>query len=103
MNTSASSRTSVIGSRPADRAVRRRRLLRLRQQLPQLPAGIQSSCVNKSGFDGCQAEYIRIPLADGTLFATPDQPDQEMIPSLFALSDVMSTGWHAAAWAGSTG
>ena len=67
---------------------------------PHCRAGYQRSCVNRAGFDGCQAEYIRIPLADGTLFATPDQPDPAMIPSLLALSDVMSTGWHAAVMAG---
>lgn len=63
-------------------------------------AGFPSSCVRASGFDGCQAQFIRIPLADGTLFATPEQPDSEMVPSLLALSDVMSTGWHAAFTAG---
>lgn len=69
---------------------------------PHCKAGYPFSCVNKSGFDGCQAELIRIPHADGTLFATPDHPDEAMIPSLLALSDVMSTGWHAAVEAGIT-
>ena len=59
-------------------------------------AGFPFSCVRKSSFDGCQSEYIRIPQADGTLFATPEQPDDELVPHLLALSDVMSTGWHAA-------
>ena len=36
------------------------------------------------------------PLADGTLVATRDVPDPDMIPSLLALSDVMGTGWFAA-------
>jgi threonine dehydrogenase-like Zn-dependent dehydrogenase len=67
---------------------------------PHCRAGFQFSCVNSSPFDGCQSEYIRIPQADGTLFATPDQPDPDLIPSLLALSDVMSTGWHAAVTAG---
>ena len=39
---------------------------------------------------------MRVPLAEGTLVATRDQPDAEMIPSLLALSDVMGTGWFAA-------
>ena len=56
--------------------------------------------MNSTGFDGCQSELIRIPQADGTLFATPDQPDDDLVPSLLALSDVMSTGWHAAVTAG---
>lgn len=69
---------------------------------PHCRAGYQNRCLNRSGFDGCQSEYIRIPWADGTLVATPDQPDEAMIPSLLALSDVMSTGWHAAIEAGVT-
>jgi threonine dehydrogenase-like Zn-dependent dehydrogenase len=63
---------------------------------PHCRAGFQFSCVNSTGFDGCQSEYIRIPQADGTLVATPEQPDDDLVPSLLALSDVMSTGWHAA-------
>jgi threonine dehydrogenase-like Zn-dependent dehydrogenase len=39
---------------------------------------------------------MRVPLADGTLVATRDVPDTDMIPSLLALSDVMGTGWFAA-------
>lgn len=67
---------------------------------PHCRAGFPYSCVNRSGFDGCQSEFIRIPHADGTLVATPELPDQSMIPSLLSLSDVMSTGWHAALAAG---
>jgi threonine dehydrogenase-like Zn-dependent dehydrogenase len=59
-------------------------------------AGFPFSCVHQSGFDGCQSQYVRIPQADGTLFATPEVPDDDLIPHLLALSDVMSTGWHAA-------
>ena len=57
---------------------------------------MQSHCVNGGGYDGCQAEAIRIPNADGTLIATPQHPDDAMIPGLLALSDVIATGWHAA-------
>ncbi|MGH9160811.1 MAG: zinc-binding dehydrogenase, partial [Vicinamibacteraceae bacterium] len=39
---------------------------------------------------------LRVPLADGTLVATPDVPSNDLIPSLLALSDVMGTGWFAA-------
>ena len=59
-------------------------------------AGMQSHCLHGTGYDGCQAEFIRIPNADGTLLATPDQPGDDLVPSLLALSDVMCTGWHAA-------
>ncbi|WP_327714501.1 zinc-dependent alcohol dehydrogenase family protein [Streptomyces sp. NBC_00490] len=60
--------------------------------------GYQTNCLHREfvGAEGCQAEKIRIPLADGTLVATPDQPAEQYIPSLLACSDVMGTGWYAA-------
>ncbi|OJV56717.1 MAG: IMP dehydrogenase [Cellulomonas sp. 73-145] len=67
---------------------------------PHCQAGQHANCQHGGGYDGCQAERIRIPLADGTLLATPEQPDPDLIPSLLALSDVMCTGWHAAVCAG---
>ena len=47
-------------------------------------AGYQSSCVNREaiGSDGAQAELLRVPLADGTLVATPDVPADDLIPEL---------------------
>ena len=61
-------------------------------------AGYQSRCVHvvPMGRVGTQAEFARIPLADGTLVATPGQPDSDLIPSLLAASDVLGTGWFAA-------
>ncbi|OEV04080.1 zinc-dependent alcohol dehydrogenase family protein [Streptomyces oceani] len=62
-------------------------------------AGYQSRCVNGIFVDGgigTQAEYARIPYADGTLVATPGRPDEDMVPSLLAASDVLGTGWFAA-------
>jgi threonine dehydrogenase-like Zn-dependent dehydrogenase len=59
-------------------------------------AGAHANCLNGTGYDGAQAELIRIQNADGTLLATPEQPDAAMVPSILALSDVMCTGWHAA-------
>ncbi len=62
-------------------------------------AGYQSRCVHASFVAqaiGTQAERARIPYADGTLVATPGQPDPELIPSLLAVSDVLGTGWFAA-------
>lgn len=61
-------------------------------------AGYQSYCPHRTlmGTIGTQAEYARIPLADGTLVATPGMPDPELIPSLLAASDVLGTGWFAA-------
>jgi threonine dehydrogenase-like Zn-dependent dehydrogenase len=63
---------------------------------PHCRAGYQTSCQHREYFGACQAESIRIPLADGTLVATPDQPSPELVPSLLTLSDVMGTGWYAA-------
>jgi len=59
-------------------------------------AGAQANCQNGTGYDGCQAELIRVQNADGTLIATPERPEEAMIPSILALSDVMCTGWHVA-------
>ena len=67
---------------------------------PNCRAGVQTSCLQGTGYDGCQSELIRIPLADGTLVATPKLPPEDLISSLLTLSDVMSTGWHAAVSAG---
>ena len=61
-------------------------------------AGYQSRCVQAHlmGGIGTQAEYARIPLADGTLVATPEHPPADLIPSLLAASDVLGTGWFGA-------
>ncbi len=61
-------------------------------------AGYQAYCVHRvlMGTIGTQSELARIPLADGTLVATPGQPDPDLIPSLMAASDVLGTGWFAA-------
>jgi threonine dehydrogenase-like Zn-dependent dehydrogenase len=45
---------------------------------------------------GAQAPYARVPLADGSLVATEGVPDEDLIPSLLAVSDVLGTGWYAA-------
>ncbi|GGK85275.1 zinc-dependent alcohol dehydrogenase family protein [Streptomyces flaveus] len=63
---------------------------------PICQAGYHTSCRHAQWVTGCQAEYVRVPLADGTLVATPEQPTEELIPDLLALSDVMGTGWYAA-------
>ena len=61
-------------------------------------AGYQSRCIHAvpMGAIGTQAQFARIPLADGTLVATPGQPAPDLIPSLLASSDVLGTGWFAA-------
>ena len=61
-------------------------------------AGYQSSCLHREnvGANGAQAQFLRVPLADGTLVATPDVPRDELLPSLLAASDVLGTGWFGA-------
>src|SRR5213594_688690 len=61
-------------------------------------AGYQSSCIHRvlMGTIGTQAERARVPLADGTLVATPDVPGHDLIPSFLAASDVLGTGWFGA-------
>src|SRR5688572_10558052 len=61
-------------------------------------AGYQTSCVNRQpgAATGAQAEYTRVPLADGTLVATPEMPADDLVLSLLAASDVLGTGWFGA-------
>jgi threonine dehydrogenase-like Zn-dependent dehydrogenase len=59
-------------------------------------AGYQSACVQRVGIGTAQAEKLRVPLADGTLIATPDVPADDLVPSLLAASDVLGTGWFGA-------
>jgi threonine dehydrogenase-like Zn-dependent dehydrogenase len=63
---------------------------------PNCKYGYQSSCQHAEFVSTAQAPILRVPLADGTLVATPDVPTGDMIPSLLAVSDVMGTGWFAA-------
>jgi threonine dehydrogenase-like Zn-dependent dehydrogenase len=66
--------------------------------------GLNTSCVHGGFFgnggeaDGAQAEALRIPQADGTLYPLPVSEDDALMPSLLTLSDVMGTGTghHAA-------
>jgi threonine dehydrogenase-like Zn-dependent dehydrogenase len=67
--------------------------------------GLQTECVHGGFFGnadvgGAQAEALRIPQADGTLYALPADPDEALMPSLLTLSDVLGTGHHAAVVAG---
>ena len=64
-------------------------------------AGLQTSCIHGGffgvvGMEGAQAEAVRVPQADGTLFVLPVGKDHALMPSLLTLSDVMGTGHHAA-------
>lgn len=69
---------------------------------PVCRKGAHANCQHGGGYQGCQAEFLRVPNADGTLLATPGLPEDDLIPSILTLSDVMCTGWHAAVSAGVT-
>ena len=63
--------------------------------------GLPTACIHLSFFgnqgnDGAQAEAIRIPYADGTLFPLPVGKDDALLSSLLTLADVLGTGHHAA-------
>jgi threonine dehydrogenase-like Zn-dependent dehydrogenase len=63
--------------------------------------GLHTSCVHGGFFGigrsgGAQAEALRIPQADGTLFPLDLGEDDALMPSLLTLADVMGTGHHAA-------
>src|SRR6058998_583184 len=63
--------------------------------------GLHTSCIHGGFFGtvdipGAQAEAVRVPQADGTLFVLPVGADDALMPSLLTLSDVMGTGHHAA-------
>jgi hypothetical protein len=64
--------------------------------------GLQTACAHGGFFGvggeaaGAQAEALRVPFADGTLYALPVEEDDALMPSLLTLSDVMGTGHHAA-------
>ena len=64
--------------------------------------GLHTACVqrgffgNGTGLDGAQAEALRVPNADGTLYPLEVGEDDALMPSLLTMSDVMGTGHHAA-------
>jgi threonine dehydrogenase-like Zn-dependent dehydrogenase len=69
--------------------------------------GLHTACVHvgffgNNGMNGAQAEALRIPFADGTLYTLPVGEDDALMPSLLTLSDVLGTGHHAAVVAGVT-
>ena len=63
---------------------------------PSCRVGYQSGCQHRVFVGDAQAPRLRVPLADGTLVATPDVPPDDMVPSLLSASDVLGTGWFAA-------
>jgi len=63
---------------------------------PHCAIGYQSSCAHRELVVGAQAQMLRVPLADGTLVATPEVPPDDLVPGLLTTSDVLGTGWFAA-------
>ncbi|MBW3078889.1 zinc-binding dehydrogenase [Bifidobacterium simiiventris] len=66
--------------------------------------GLETSCVN-GGFwgretaDAGQGQAARVPFADGTLvkaYADGHRPDESLAAGLLTLTDVFTTGYHAA-------
>jgi len=69
--------------------------------------GLPTSCRGGAffgwpGIDGGQGEAVRVPHADGTLFRLPDGlcDDDPLLERILPLTDVMSTGHHAAVLSG---
>jgi threonine dehydrogenase-like Zn-dependent dehydrogenase len=63
--------------------------------------GVNTSCLHGGFFGswevgGAQAEALRVPQGEGTLYPVNVGPDDALMPSLLSLSDVMGTGHHAA-------
>ena len=63
---------------------------------PHCRAGYQTSCAHRQWVVGAQAPLLRVPMADGTLVATPELPSPAQVPDFLAVSDVLGTGWFAA-------
>ena len=63
---------------------------------PNCQYGYQSSCLHREFMTRAQAPLLRVPLADGTLVATPGVPSDDLLASLLTTSDVLGTGWFAA-------
>lgn len=47
---------------------------------PHCQAGYQTSCQHREFALGAQAPKLRVPLADGTLAATPELPPEDLVP-----------------------
>ncbi len=47
---------------------------------PNCRYGYQTSCLHKELVRGAQAPFLRVPLADGTLVATPEVPSHDLVP-----------------------
>ena len=63
---------------------------------PNCQYGFPSSCTHREWMTRAQAPVLRVPLAEGTLVATPGGAPEDLVPSLLATSDVLGTGWFAA-------
>lgn len=50
---------------------------------PFCQEGLMTSCVHGSFMSGCQAEFVRVPQAQGSMFKLPDEIDDNspLLPS----------------------
>ncbi len=58
--------------------------------------GFQTACPHGGFFNTAQSEFVRVPMADGTLVKAPATDDEAMLKSYLTLADVYLTGYHAA-------
>jgi glutathione-independent formaldehyde dehydrogenase len=60
-------------------------------------AGAAYGYPNKGGYQGAQAELLRVPLADANCLKLPGEPGDAWEDDFVLLADAFTTGYHAAA------
>lgn len=60
-------------------------------------AGAAYGYPNKGGYQGAQAELLRVPLADANCLKLPGEPGDRWEDDFVLLADAFTTGYHAAA------
>jgi glutathione-independent formaldehyde dehydrogenase len=60
-------------------------------------AGAAYGYPNKGGYQGAQAELLRVPLADANCLKLPGEPGDMWEDDFVLLADAFTTGYHAAA------
>jgi glutathione-independent formaldehyde dehydrogenase len=63
-------------------------------------AGAAYGYPNKGGYQGAQAELLRVPLADANCLKLPGEPGDAWEDDFVLLADAFTTGYHAAATLG---
>ncbi len=60
-------------------------------------AGAAYGYPNKGGYQGAQAQFLRVPLADANCLKLPGEPGDAWEDDFVLLADAFTTGYHAAA------